>query len=138
MTLTEIATTDVVSASSDASVEELLEMMDDQMVGSVVITDGDEPTGIVTDRSIALEMRNADSIQDMTAEDVMAENPVTIEDSASHYEAVEQMSNEGIRRIPITEDGSLCGIITLDDLLMMTAAELSNASDVIEQQAGPS
>lgn len=137
MALTEIATTDVVTASTDTAAAELLEMMDEEMVGSVVITDGDEPKGIVTDRSIALEMRSADSIDDLTARDVMTEDPVTIEDESSHFDALERMSDEGIRRVPIVEDGSLAGIITLDDLLMVTATELSYASDVIEQQAGP-
>lgn len=47
-------------------------------------------------------------------------------------------SDEAIRRLPIVDDGgTLTGIITLDDLLVVSAAELSNASDVIEQQAGP-
>ena len=137
MALTEIATTDVVTASEDTDVREILELMDDESVGSVVITDGDEPAGIVTDRSIALEMREMDSIDEMTAEDVMAEDPATISDDASHFEALETMSDEGIRRLPIVEDGSLSGIISLDDLLMVTAAELSHASDVIEQQSGP-
>ena len=131
MALTEIATTDVVTASEDTDVREILELMDDESVGSVVITDGDEPAGIVTDRSIALEMREMDSIDEMTAEDVMAEDPATISDDASHFEALETMSDEGIRRLPIVEDGSLSGIISLDDLLMVTAAELSHASDVI-------
>ncbi|ARS88693.1 CBS domain-containing protein [Natrarchaeobaculum aegyptiacum] len=137
MTLTEIATTDVVTASTDTDARELLEMMDEKMVGSVVITDGDDIEGIVTDRSIALELREADSLDDITAGDVMTDSPVTIEDDHGHFEALEMMSDEGIRRMPIVEDGELAGIVTLDDLVMLTAAELSNASDVIEQQAGP-
>lgn len=137
MALTEIATTDVVTASTDTDARELLEMMDEKMVGSVIITDGDDVEGIVTDRSIALELREADSIDEITADDVMTDSPVTIEDDQGHFEALEMMSDEGVRRMPIVEDGSLTGIVTLDDLVMLTAAELSNASDVIEQQAGP-
>lgn len=136
MTLTDIATTDVVTASSDTGVRDLLDQMDDQMVGSIVITDGDELVGIVTDRSIALELRNVDSVDDVTAEDVMTADPVSVGEDDSHFDVLETMSAEGIRRIPITDNGSVTGIITLDDLLMVTAAELSNASDVIEQQAG--
>lgn len=137
MALTEIATTDVVTASSDTDARELLEMMDEKMVGSVIITDGDDVEGIVTDRSIAIELTDADSLDDVMAEDVMSDSPVTIEDDRSHFEALEMMSDEGIRRMPIVEDGSLTGVVTLDDLVMLTTAEMSNASDVIEQQAGP-
>ena len=137
MALTEIATTDVVTASPDTDVSELLDHMDERSVGSVVITDGDEPAGIVTDRMVAMGMRDGGSVDEMTAEDVMTEDLVTIEDEHSHFDALEMMSDNGIRRLPIVEDGSLAGIITLDDLLVVTAAEMSNASDVIEQQAGP-
>lgn len=136
MPLTEIATTDVVTASPDTGVHELLDHMDDRSVGSVVITDGDEPVGIVTDRMIAMGMRGVDSIEEMTAADVMTEDLVTIEDEHSHFDALETMGDHGFRRLPIVEDGSLAGIITLDDLLVVTAAEMSHTSDVIEQQAG--
>ena len=140
MTLTEIATTDVVRAERDTDVREILGMMDDNNVGSVVIADGDEPVGIVTDRMIAMALREADSLDDLTAADVMTgeDELVTIENEDTHFEALSKMSEEGIRRLPIVdEDGALTGIITLDDLLIVSAAELSNASDVIEQQAGP-
>ena len=140
MTLTEIATTDVVRAERDTAVREIIGMMDDNSVGSVVIADGDEPVGIVTDRMIAMAMREADSLDDLTAEDVMTgeDELVTIRNEDTHFEALSKMSEEGIRRLPIVDgDGSLTGIVTLDDLLIVSAAELSNASDVIEQQAGP-
>lgn len=138
MTLTDVATGEVVTASAETGVRELLEMMDDRAVGSVVVTDGDEPVGIVTDRMIALSLREIESVANATAEDVMTTDLVTIDADESHFRALETMNEHAIRRLPIVDgDGNLAGIITLDDLLVVTAAELSHASDVIEQQAGP-
>lgn len=134
MTLSELATTDVVTASPDAELTELLSMMDEQDVGSVVITDGDEPHGIVTDRMIAMSFRDGGDIEGETAGDVMTEDIVTADEDDSHFDVMERMSEEGIRRIPIVSDGSLTGILTLDDLVMVTAAELGRMSDVIEMQ----
>lgn len=137
MTLTELATADVVTADSDTDIHEILEHLDDRHVGSCVITDGDEPIGIITDRMIAMSMRDHDSLDGMSADDVMTEDLVTIGGDESHSRAVQMMSDEGIRRLPVVDDdGSLTGIITLDDIIMVMAAELSNASDVIERQAG--
>lgn len=136
MALTDVATTDVVTASRETGVTDALESMEDQRVGSVIVTDGDDPVGIATDRMIAMGVREADSLADVTLEHVMTEDLVTIEADASHFEALETMSDEGIRRLPIVEDGSLTGIITLDDLIVVAASELSNVSDVIEQQTG--
>ena len=135
MTLTEMATTDVVTAKPDTAVRDLLEQMDRENVGSVVITDGTDPVGLVTDRMVAMALREGDTVDDMSADDVMTDRLHTLEDDTTHFEALEMMSSEGIRRLPIVDhDGALAGIITLDDMLMVMAAELSNASDVVAQQ----
>ena len=136
MTLTDIATTEVVTTSPDSGVREVLDEMEAERVGSAVVTDGDEPIGIVSDRKIAMGLREAESIDDVTVEDVMTEELVTIEADHTHLDALEMMSDEGFRRLPIVDDGALAGIITLDDLLVISATELGYASDVIEQQAG--
>lgn len=136
MSLTEIATTEVVTASPDTPIDEALEMLDDNRVGSVVVVEDDEPVGIVTDRMIALGMRDGEAVDEMSIADVMTEDLVTIGDDATHIEAVQTMNDEAIRRLPIVDDGgSLAGIITLDDIIVVTASELSNAADVIAQQA---
>ncbi len=138
MALTEIATGEVVTASPGDDVGSALERMDDQQVGSVVIADGEAPTGIVTDRMIAMYLKDQGGIDGVSVSDVMTEDLVTVEDDATHFEALQLMSEHGIRRIPVVANGgTLQGIITLDDLLVVIAAEMSNASDVIEQQAGP-
>lgn len=135
MTLTAMATTDVVTAKPDTAVRDLLDQMDGQNVGSVVITDGTEPVGIVTDRMVAMALKEGDTVDEMSADDVMTDQLHTLEDDTTHFEALEMMSSEGIRRLPIVDqDGALAGIITLDDMLMVMAAELSNASDVVAQQ----
>ncbi|MFP9062065.1 CBS domain-containing protein [Natrialbaceae archaeon A-chndr2] len=135
MTLSAMATTDVVTAKPDTAVRDLLDQMDSQNVGSVVITEGTEPAGIVTDRMVAMALREGGTVDDMSASDVMTDRLHTLEDDTTHFEALEMMSSEGIRRLPIVDhDGSLAGIITLDDMLMVMAAELSNASDVVAQQ----
>lgn len=134
MTVTDLATTDVVTASTDTDLPEVVGMMDDHDVGCVVITDDEKPTGIVTDRMVAMACREMDSMDERTAGDVMTDDPVTIDGDHTHVDALRMMSEEGIRRLPITDDGRLTGIITLDDLLVMTASELSFASDVIERQ----
>ncbi|MFP9190059.1 CBS domain-containing protein [Natrialbaceae archaeon A-CW1-1] len=135
MALREMATAEVVTAHTDTGIRDVLDQMDENDVGSVIITDDDEPVGIVTDRMIAMGLRDAESIDDVTTADMMTEDLVTISEDETHFEALETMSTEGIRRLPVVDaDGMLTGIITLDDMLVVTASELSNAADVIEQQ----
>jgi acetoin utilization protein AcuB len=47
-----------------------------------------------------------------TVKDWMTVNPVTIEEDASIIEAMHLMKEKNIRRLPVTSNGSFCGLIT--------------------------
>ncbi|WP_027119048.1 CBS domain-containing protein [Natronorubrum tibetense] len=136
MPLENLARTDVVTAQEDESVQELATRMDDSHVGSVVITDGDEPTGIVTDRDLATRVLGEGmDPAETTAADVMSDDPTTVDETAGFYEATELMSEHGIRRLPVCNDSNeLVGIITSDDLNELLADEHMQLSDVIRAQ----
>ena len=42
-----------------------------------------------------------------------------------------------MRRVPVVEDGSLVGIVTMDDLLVLLATELSNLAGIVEAESPP-
>lgn len=136
MPVENLARSDVVTAPEDESVQELASRMDDSHVGSVVITDGDEPTGIVTDRDLATRvLGDGMDPAETTASDVMSEDPATIDQTAGFYQATELMSEHGIRRLPVCDDdGELVGIITSDDLNELLADEHMQLADVIQAQ----
>ena len=136
MPIENLARSDVVTAQKDTSVQELASDMDESHVGSVVISDGDEPIGIVTDRDLATRVIG-DGLDpaDTTAGDVMSEDLTTVEHTAGFYQATELMSEHGIRRLPVCNDSDeLVGIITSDDLNELLSDEHAQLSDVIQAQ----
>jgi len=135
MPIEDLSRSDVVTAEPDAAVSELATIMDDEGVGSVVITEGDSPVGIVTDRDLTVRLlaEEADP-SERTAEDVMTEDPETIETDAGFYEATNMMAEHGIRRLPIREGDELVGIITADDLTELIADEEQQLAEVIRAQ----
>ncbi|MFC7214353.1 CBS domain-containing protein [Saliphagus sp. GCM10025334] len=139
MSLETLARSDVVTASPDSSIRDVASMMDEEMVGSVVITEGDEPVGIVTDRDLALAVLvDGDDPESTTAEDVMSGTVHTIGVDAGFYDATERMNERNVRRLPVVDDdGSLVGIITLDDLSELLADEQSELVGVIREQRAP-
>ncbi len=136
MPIEHLARSDVVTAHEDDSVQQLASMMADSHVGSVVITDGTEPVGIVTDRDLAIRViGNGSDPAETTAGDVMSDTLATIEHSAGFYQATELMSEHGIRRLPVCNDNDeLVGIITYDDLSELLADEHAHLSDVVQSQ----
>lgn len=136
MPIENLARSDVVTAQEDEPVQELATRMDDSHVGSVVITDGDEPTGIVTDRDLATRViGDGMDPTETTAGDVMSDDLTTVDHTAGFYRATELMSEHGIRRLPVCNDSDeLIGIITADDLNELLADEHMQLSDVIQAQ----
>ncbi|SIQ68149.1 CBS domain-containing protein [Haladaptatus litoreus] len=135
MTVRDIAATDVVTATEDATLAEIAQMVGDESVGCAPIVENDEPVGIVTNRKIALSLADDRDASNRTVGDIMTRDLITIESDASVHDAVEQMEDAGIRRLPVVESGRLTGLVTLDDVLVAVADELDEVADVIEEQS---
>jgi signal-transduction protein with cAMP-binding, CBS, and nucleotidyltransferase domain len=121
MEIREIMTASVVTSSPDAPAQEVAALMRDTNVGSVVLVDDSgRPTGIVTDRDLAI---------DVLAEGVDPEKPVgpcatapvvTGETDMELDEAAALMISHRIRRLPVMDGPDLVGIVTLDDIAVRT------------------
>lgn len=139
MPVDDLARSEVVTAPKETAVGDVAQTMAEETVGSVVIVEDEKPVGIVTDRDLALRcVAEGSDSSDMTAENAMSEDIKTIERTAGFYEAVDRMSENSIRRLPVTDDsGELVGILTTDDLTELLADEQQELSNVIEAQRPP-
>jgi CBS domain-containing protein len=110
----------VVTAPREASLQSVAELMRDREVGSVVILDGERPCAVITDRDVAIAVA-ANGVKASDEVDSHASRPLVCGDVGMNVEeAAALMVQHGVRRLPIVEDGSLAGIVTLDDLAVKT------------------
>ena len=127
---------EVVTASPDSDLEEITETLDSENVGAIIITEDDTPAGIVTDRDAALAIHQHDDVASVSIEDVMTEDPATIQEDAEAIEISRAIDEHDVRRFPVVdENGSLTGIVTLDDLIATIGEQLDNVADTIEVQS---
>jgi CBS domain-containing protein len=114
--IAEAMTDAVVTAPRDASMQSVAELMRDREVGSVVIVDGERPCAMITDRDVAIAV-GANGVKSSDEVDSHASRPLVCgEVQMNLEEAAALMVQHGVRRLPIVDDGSLAGIVTLDDL----------------------
>jgi CBS domain-containing protein len=115
----------LVSCPPSTSVHDVAGMMKDQKVGSVLISEGESLKGIVTDRDIALRLAS-DSMDPLSTpiSRIMTSNPATISSDADIESALQLMSKENIRRIPVTQDGRLVGLLSSADLAVELKQEV--------------
>ncbi len=126
------------TAGRDQSAGNLATVMAEEKVGSVVIEEDDDPVGIVTDRDLAIQvLEPREDPTEVTAEEIMTETPVTVDADQGIFEATATMADEGVRRMPVVDDGNLSGIFTLDDLVVLLTDEMTNLAGVIETESPP-
>lgn len=108
-------------------------------VGTLVVLDAgghNEAIGIVTDRDIAIRCVAGDLDPDTAnVSQVMTQPVATVDEFTSVDAAIAKMAANGTRRLVVTGDGHrLVGILSLDDVLEMLAAEVGPIGRLLEQQ----
>ena len=136
MTVGDLGPEEVVTVDRDATVEDVVEAFDSANVGSVVVTAGDEPVGIVTDRDIALSVGASDDPASASVESVMTDDPVTLREGDDDLAVARTIAEYDVRRIPVVdENGDVTGIVTLDDLVATIGEQLAQVADTVEAQS---
>ncbi len=111
--------------------------MDAAGVGCLVVIDeARRPVGTLTDRDVVVRvLRRRLSPETTTVGEVMNRQISTLRESVPVVKALRRLRSDGVRRLPIVDEhGSLVGIITADDVLQLTARELTDAAAVVRAQ----
>lgn len=115
----------VKTLKGDVSLKEAAKFMADNSISCVLIVDGDELEGIVTERDVLKLVSNDISVLKKPVKDVMSTEIITISADSYIDDAAELMTKYKIKKLPVMDKDKLVGIITSTDLV-------SNASDFNE------
>jgi CBS domain-containing protein len=121
----------------DETVRAVAERMAAAGVGTVVVLDSDQhPTGILTDRDVALRCVAARRDPDTTAvRDVMSEPVACIHESTPIESALSRMTSVRARRLAVVDDEErLVGVLALDDVLELLAEEVATIGKLLGQR----
>ena len=137
MPIGEICSRNVVCARRETTVKAAAQLMREYHVGTVVVVEesGERriPTGIVTDRDIAVAVvalgLDAAVIQ---IGDIAAGDLVTVREDWDLPEVVELMQIRSLRRMVVTDAaGYLVGIVAADDVLSVLAEEMTELASMV-------
>jgi CBS domain-containing protein len=150
LTVRDIMDADPVSVTVADSVETVLHVMrDHDLTGVPVVNEGGRCVGIITEQDLVLSDENEDfhlphyfqlfggivflerwshfeerarKAFAATAEDMMTEDPITIDPDATVREAAHVIARRKHNRLPVIEHGRLVGVVTRVDVLEGLAA----------------
>jgi predicted transcriptional regulator len=115
-------------------------VMREENVGCVVIVDDVKgklvPVGIITDRDITIEVV-AEKVNplDVTVGDLVFKPLVSVNQEDDLNESLKIMRQKGIRRLPVVDyEGSLVGILAVDDYLALMAEQFNDLVGLFDQE----
>jgi CBS domain-containing protein len=140
MTISAICSREVITVHRDATVLHAAMLMRQYHVGDVLVIEDHEgkaiPVGILTDRDIVIELVATDlDCRVITVGDIMLAHLAVVKEDEGIFDAIQLMSSKGIRRLPVVDkDGSLLGIVTLDDMLQLLAKEFDALAKLVRRE----
>lgn len=116
---------DVWTTSPQSTVYDALRIMCDKDVGALMVMDGNELVGILSERDYARKIvLEGKSSRETKVKDVMTKKVVTVHPEQTAQECMEVMIDKHIRHLPVVLDNRLIGVISIGDVL----------NDIIYQQ----
>jgi CBS domain-containing protein len=132
MKVRDIMAARVVSLPRSATVTEAARTMRDEKVGSVVVVEDGKLVGIITDRQITHSVTAAgDDPREVAIGDVMHEDFVPLEPDMDLLQAMRLQRELAMRRLPVVENGTPVGIVSVSDIAAFARAAEDAGADAI-------
>jgi CBS domain-containing protein len=137
MNVGEVCTREVIIIQSSDSILEAAKLMRKYHVGDVVVVEDRNdkrfPVGILTDRDIVIEILAKDLDPDTIGiGDAMSFELLTVVEEDGIMDTLKLMREKGVRRIPVVnQEGSLEGILRVDDLIDLLAEQMNDIVGLI-------
>lgn len=117
--IAEVMREDVHTVTPETTLREAAEIMRDQDVGDVVVTDAGHLRGILTDRDIVVRcIADGGDPGTVLVGDISSSEIVTVPRQSSLKDAVHAMRTGTIRRLPVVEGDEVVGVVTMGDLAL--------------------
>ncbi len=132
--LLQIKGNDVWSIGPDASVYEALQLLAEKNVGALLVRDGDELVGIVSERDYARQVELAGkTARDTRVNEIMTRRVVCVGPEQTLEQCMALMTEERIRHLPVLDQGRLVGIISIGDVVKEVIADQQSLIQHLER-----
>lgn len=121
LTVADIMTRNVTTITSGATVADAIELMQQQQIRALLVEHRSQhmPFGMVTERDIVYTVvARGHNPEQVLVQDIMRQPCISLEPTMTIQEASQVLSDTGVQRAPVVQDGELLGVISVTDILM--------------------
>ena len=132
----EIMTAQPVTLDRDATIAQAAKVMRDRGIGDVIVVDGEDAQGIVTDRDIVIRGVAEGADPDTTRlGQVVSGDLTSVAPDDPVERAIELVREKAVRRVAVLDGGKPVGVISIGDLAIERDPR-SALADISEEPPG--
>ena len=122
VTVRDVMTRDYVGVSESDTVLGAVRLMDEDDIGCVVVLRGSDPVGIVTESDVLALIADERDPAEVEVSSIMSDPIVSVDADRGLSDAAGTMSREDIRRLVVTNDDELIGVLSERDVISASAS----------------
>ena len=107
----------IISVNTETTVFQIAKMMEQSGISAILVKKNNNLVGIITDRDFATKIASNSLSFDTPVEKVMSSPLITINHNESISAAAKRMTSKKIRKLAVTDNGDIVGLITSTDLV---------------------
>ncbi len=137
MKVRDIMTKNVAYVDPNSKVSDVARLMQKHNVGSIPVCDQSGVVGIVTDRDIVVRnIASGKNPSDTPVSEIMTTGVTTVTPDTDVNEIAHVMAAKQIRRVPVVENNTLVGVLSLGDIAVDKRFEVE-ASEALTEISKP-
>jgi len=125
---------DVATIGPAATVAAAIVQLRERNIGALVVTDGDDVVGILSERDIVRALAGDEAgggVLDRPVAALMTTVVATCGPRATADELMGMMTERRIRHVPVVDDGTLIGIVSIGDVVKSRIDELQTEAETL-------
>ena len=126
----------VETVGPDKSIQEVARILYQKKIGAVIVMQNNEIKGVLSERDIVRGLtRSGDSVVDLPVSALMSREVRTCRPDAEIRAVMRLMTDHRIRHLPVVDNGVLCGIVSIGDVVKSRLEDMEMEANVLRDYA---
>jgi CBS domain-containing protein len=132
----DIMSAPLITVETGVIVRDAALIMTDKKIGSIIVTDAGKPVGIVTERdALARVVSLCKDPCETKISEIMSSPLLSVSKEMDILSAMRKMREDGIRRLGVSDDGNIIGIVTERDIIRaISISSLTSFSTLLRKR----